>query len=43
MERIPGGHGILLDDVFAGLWGLLVVMVPARLILTNVNWTVGGP
>jgi len=43
MERIPGGHGILLDDVFAGLWGLLVVMLPARLILSSVNWTVGGP
>lgn len=25
MERIPGGHGILLDDVFAGVWGFAVM------------------
>jgi phosphatidylglycerophosphatase A len=43
MERIPGGHGIILDDVFAGLWGLLLIMVPARLILSGLTWTVGGP
>lgn len=29
MERIPGGHGILLDDVFAGVWGL-AIMIGAR-------------
>jgi phosphatidylglycerophosphatase A len=39
MERIPGGHGILLDDVVAGLWGLLVVMLPARLLLSHLPWT----
>ena len=43
MEKIRGGHGIILDDVMAGLWGLLVVMVPARLLLSDVTWTVGGP
>jgi phosphatidylglycerophosphatase A len=43
MERIPGGHGILLDDVFAGVWALVAVMLPARLILNGVDWTVGGP
>jgi phosphatidylglycerophosphatase A len=38
MERIPGGHGILLDDVVAGAWGLLVVMLPARLLLDRLHW-----
>jgi phosphatidylglycerophosphatase A len=33
MERIPGGDGILLDDVVAGLYGLVLVMLPARLLL----------
>jgi phosphatidylglycerophosphatase A len=40
MERIRGGHGILLDDVVAGLWGLILVMVPARLLLDRLDWTV---
>jgi phosphatidylglycerophosphatase A len=40
MERIRGGHGILLDDVVAGFWGLLLVMVPARLLLDRLVWTV---
>jgi phosphatidylglycerophosphatase A len=40
MERIRGGHGILLDDVVAGFWGLLLVMVPARLLLDHLDWTV---
>ena len=39
MERIPGGDGILLDDVVAGLLGLVFVMVPARLLIDAV-WTV---
>jgi phosphatidylglycerophosphatase A len=39
MERIRGGHGILLDDVVAGLFGLVVVMLPLRLLLPNVAWT----
>ena len=39
MERIRGGHGILLDDVVAGLWGFLLVMLPARLLLDRLHWT----
>lgn len=39
MERIPGGHGILLDDVVAGVWGLVLVMLPARLLLDRLHWT----
>lgn len=42
MERIPGGDGILLDDIVAGLYGLVLVMLPARLLL-DFAWTVGGP
>jgi phosphatidylglycerophosphatase A len=38
MERIRGGHGILLDDVVAGSWGLLLVMLPARLLLDRLPW-----
>lgn len=38
MERIRGGHGILLDDVVAGAWGLLLVMLPARLLLDRLPW-----
>jgi phosphatidylglycerophosphatase A len=26
-ERFPGGWGIMLDDVFAGLYGLIVLMI----------------
>lgn len=40
MEKIGGGHGILLDDVFAGVWGLVFVMIPARLLLGSLDWTV---
>jgi phosphatidylglycerophosphatase A len=40
-ERIPGGDGILLDDVVAGVYGLVLVMLPARLLL-DVPWTVGS-
>lgn len=39
MESIPGGHGILLDDVMAGLWGL-GTMVVARNLIDQVAWTV---
>jgi phosphatidylglycerophosphatase A len=39
MERVPGADGILLDDVVAGLYGLLVVMLPARLLL-DLPWEV---
>lgn len=42
MEKIPGGDGILLDDVIAGFYGLALVMVPARLLLTQLTWTVGS-
>lgn len=38
MEKIPGGHGILLDDVVAGIYGLLV-MAAARLIFPDAPWT----
>jgi phosphatidylglycerophosphatase A len=41
MEHIPGGDGILLDDVVAGVYGLVLVMLPARLLI-DVPWTVGG-
>jgi phosphatidylglycerophosphatase A len=27
MERFPGGKGIMLDDVAAGVYGLLVMLV----------------
>ncbi len=40
LERVPGGHGILLDDVAAGVWGLVAVMLPARLLLNDLPWTV---
>lgn len=39
-EHIPGGHGILLDDVFAGLWGLAAMAV-LRLTI-EANWTFTG-
>jgi phosphatidylglycerophosphatase A len=42
MERIGGGHGILLDDVFAGIWALAAVMVPLRLIFSEAPWVVGS-
>ncbi len=25
-ERLPGGYGIVLDDVFAGIWGAIVLL-----------------
>jgi phosphatidylglycerophosphatase A len=40
-ERLPGGDGILLDDVVAGLYGLALVMAPARLLI-DLPWTRGG-
>lgn len=40
-EHIPGGDGILLDDVVAGVYGLVLVMLPARLLI-DAPWTVGG-
>ena len=41
MEALGGGDGILLDDVAAGLYGLVLVMLPARLLI-DVAWTTGG-
>ena len=41
VERVGGGDGILLDDVVAGLYGLVLVMLPARLLLTDVAWNRG--
>ena len=38
LERVPGGDGILLDDVVAGLYGL-AVMAPLRL-LVDLPWEV---
>jgi len=40
MESIPGGDGILLDDVVAGIYGLVLVMLPARLLI-DLPWTIG--
>ena len=37
-EKIGGGDGILLDDVVAGVYGFLLVMLPARLLLTDSPW-----
>jgi phosphatidylglycerophosphatase A len=42
MERIPGGDGILLDDVVAALHGFVLVMLPARLLLGDLPWNVGA-
>ena len=42
MERIGGGHGILLDDVMAGFWGLVAVMLPARLLFPQAGWFAGS-
>jgi phosphatidylglycerophosphatase A len=36
-ESLPGGDGILLDDVVAGLHGL-VLMIVARLVLPDLGW-----
>lgn len=33
VERVGGGAGIVLDDLVAGVYGLIVVMVPARLLI----------
>ena len=49
-ERIPGGDGILLDDVVAGVYGLIVMVLLRTLLLEPSHWTVaagavagGGP
>lgn len=38
MEKIRGGHGIILDDVVAGLYGWLLVLLPGYIIFES--WTV---
>ena len=40
LESVPGGDGILLDDVVAGIYGLVLVMLPARLLI-DAPWTAG--
>lgn len=37
-ERIPGGDGILLDDVVAGVYGLMVMAVLRLLVLEPAAW-----
>jgi phosphatidylglycerophosphatase A len=39
MEKLPHGHGILMDDVVAGLMAFLFVMLPLRLLLPDVGWS----
>lgn len=39
LESVPGGDGILLDDVVAGAYGLVLVMLPARLLI-DAPWSV---
>jgi phosphatidylglycerophosphatase A len=34
LQAVPGGWGILLDDLFAGLYAAIALQVTARLILT---------
>ena len=33
VERVGGGVGIVLDDLVAGVYGLVLVMLPARLLI----------
>ena len=33
VERVGGGAGIVLDDLVAGVYGLVLVMIPARLLI----------
>lgn len=39
-ERIPGGDGILLDDVVAGVYGLLVMVLLRLAFLEPSSWDV---
>jgi len=41
MEALGGGDGILLDDVVAGVYGFVLVMLPARLLI-DVGWNAGA-
>jgi len=40
LERMGGGDGILLDDVMAGIYGLLVMAVLRTTLLEPGNWMV---
>ena len=40
LEKLGGGDGILLDDVIAGVYGLVVMSLARWLLLEPVNWTV---
>ncbi len=39
-ERIPGGDGILLDDVIAGIYGLLVMVILRLVFLEPSSWDI---
>ena len=39
-ERIPGGDGILLDDVVAGIYGLIVMALLRLAFLEPSSWDV---
>lgn len=41
VERVGGGAGIVLDDLVAGVYGLVLVMIPARLLI-DATWTVAA-
>ena len=41
-ERIPGGDGILLDDVVAGVYGLAVMALLRTFILEPEAWSLGA-
>ena len=40
VERMGGGAGIVFDDLVAGVYGLVLVMIPARLLLPDAPWGV---
>jgi phosphatidylglycerophosphatase A len=42
LERLGGGDGIILDDVMAGLYGLLVMVVLRLTVLEPAHWNWGG-
>ena len=42
LERLGGGDGILLDDVVAGLYGLVVMILCRELLLEPEQWYVNG-
>lgn len=42
LERIPGGDGILLDDVMAGIYAFAVLALLRTTVMTPAQWTLGG-